>query len=239
MRRRLIVLLVLLVVELGCRAQVIIDFEQLAEPGTGIAEHGRTYMEKGFVFGAVHGDWGFASFQTSSPYYTGSTALLNNTVQGITSLSMTNGGYFDLLELSFPVWNPPEPITFTGYRGASLVISNLFDLNTNHATFNGFTNLTEVRWGPDFSAVPFDNVTVSPRSNAPPAMNLKLTGVDCLVRLEAVSLCVGTQYWLQQSTNLVSWNDVFSFVTYSPACQTAAVPLPTPGAVFYKLRSSQ
>jgi len=74
-------------------------FRISAQPGDRRVLLGALYGESGFELACVNGSFGFATFQTNSPYYSGSTALFNDSSDDYTSLARSDGGYFDFISI--------------------------------------------------------------------------------------------------------------------------------------------
>lgn len=149
----------------------VIDFQQL-EQNTGgpfrVAVGTNTYLEDGFqidYLGNRPSD-GFYSLGTLDSRYTGSTALFNNTPDGLTELTKVGGGTFDLFSIDLANMDGAlfGDVTFTtdsGYSqtftsdGSSLSQTFLFDA--------GFLGATSVSWIQTLSYLEFhqfDNINI-------------------------------------------------------------------------------
>lgn len=243
MRCPLLLLLSITCLAYNTHAEVTIDFEALAQPGTTEFLVGPTYVENGFVCAS---EQLFAAAQTSSPLYTGSTALAEgyNSARPFPSLSRVDGGYFDLLGLD--LWKfrfPTSTAVFSGYRGAALVASKTIvyddDAGIHTFDFEGFTNLTEVRWkfSSQSRSLQMDNVRLFVRPGEPPVPQVEITSVNSIALLRLVFVRVGQRYTLQSSSDLQSWTDHSSFLALSAVISTGIGPVPWPPShQFYRLR---
>jgi hypothetical protein len=230
---------------IDCQAQTsVLTFESLAQPGTGESDWGRLYGESGFELACVNGPFGFATFQTNSPYYSGSTALFNDSSGDYTSLARTNGGYFDFIsidmaKLQFP---NPGPVGFVGYRGTNQVVSTSFYLTDDGGPqrffATNFVNLTEVRWQEGISHQ-FDNVTVYARPGNPPVPQFNVMAINSTVWLRGSSLRLGKDYSVEKSTDAVNWLNAGSFTAYSPIHDWAEMNVPPQTNAFYRLHWTQ
>ena len=148
----------------------VLTFESLAS-ADGNFSIGTTYVEQGFqVDDLTPTAYGFAAWGTSSPFFSGSTALMNNNDSGITKLSQVGGGAFNLNAVDLTVMYPgltgdgQVAVTFTGTRADSSTVSQTFNVNDGAPqtfTFNGFTNVTAVTWSDNATYHQFDNVNVA------------------------------------------------------------------------------
>ena len=222
---------------------VTIDFESLAQSGTGFRQDNYIYTEKGFVFTDSRGLNGLGNFQTGSPYYRGSTMLFNNSASD-TSLSRQDGGQFDFVGIDLAkLQDPPQsgPITFSGYRGSDLVVSETFNFDGNagvqrfipHADF---TKLTEVRWPQQSPLHQFDNVQVRQRGGAGPGPQMRITNNQSTWRLDFSYLVPGTTYTVRNSDTLGGWQSGYSFTTYSPTSIYGAPMFSGVSKQFYQLQ---
>jgi hypothetical protein len=224
-----------------------IDFESLAQTGVEFRHVGYIYIEKGFVFTDSRGVNGLGSFQSGSPYYAGSTMLFNNS-ESDTSMSRQDGGRFDFIgiDLAKLQYSESGPITFSGYRGSDLVVSEIFNFDGNagvqrfipHADFS---RLTEVRWPQQHPLHQFDNVMVRPRGGAGPGPQVRIVNGESVWRLDFSGLVPGKTYTVQKSVDLAAWEDRYSFTTYSPTSNFADPIDPNAGNVsgFYRLRTEE
>ena len=225
-------------------AVVTIDFETLAQVGIGFRSDSYIYDEKGFVFTDSRGINGLANYQAGNPYYLGSTMLFNNT-EGDTSLSRQDGGTFDFVGIDLGKLKNPEsgPITFSGYRGSDLVVTETFNFDGNvgvqrFVPHNDFSCLTEIRWPQQFPHHQFDNVLVRPRSGPGPGPQARMSNNVSSWQIDFSYLIPGTSYVVQNSSNLSDWQDGYSFTTYSPTSTYGAPAFPGVAKSFYRLRQA-
>ncbi|GCE59854.1 PEP-CTERM sorting domain-containing protein [Microcystis aeruginosa] len=155
---------------------VIIDFQSLEQNNSGFNDVGFTYTEDGFTLDNLSTPSPFAFVGTQASLYPGSTALFNNTINGITRLTQNGGGLFDLnsIQLTSLVGNDSVTINFTGTKADSSTVSQAFTtdaiLSTLETfTFNSsFTNLVSVQWIQASPFHQFDNINVTPSATPVP-----------------------------------------------------------------------
>ena len=155
---------------------VIIDFQSLEQNNSGFNNVGFTYTEDGFTLDNLSTPSPFAFFGTQASRYPGSTALFNNTINGITRLTQNGGGLFDLnsIQLTSLVGNDSVTVNFTGTKADSSTVSQTFTtdaiLSTLETfTFNSsFTNLVSVQWIQASPFHQFDNINVTPSATPVP-----------------------------------------------------------------------
>jgi hypothetical protein len=155
---------------------VIIDFQSLEQNNQNVNGVGFTYTEDGFTLDNLSTPNPFKFFGTQASRYPGSTALLNDTVDGITRLTQNGGGLFDLNSIQLTSANGDDSVTvnFTGTKADSSTVSQAFTtdaiLSTLETfTFNSsFTNLVSVRWIQASPFHQFDNINVTPSATPVP-----------------------------------------------------------------------
>jgi hypothetical protein len=153
---------------------VILNFESLANNNFLEANSlpGNTYTESGFTLSDLTGisPQPFAVWGTRSPFYAGSTALINNFSGGITRLTQVGGGAFNLssIDLTDIGGNFSTTVSFTGRRADTSTVTQSFTTDAITRTlqtfnFSDFTNLVAVDWGTsrDAQSFQFDNINVS------------------------------------------------------------------------------
>lgn len=148
----------------------VIDFQTLEHIDGGIADHGFTYSEDGFTLNNLSSPFAFATFGTLESRYLGSTALFNNTIDGVTELVRSDGGTFSLNSIDLGELNGSynAPVTFVGTLFGGGTISQTFNLDAFFATndlssfqtfsFSGFADLTKVSWTQQYAFHQFDNI---------------------------------------------------------------------------------
>lgn len=150
----------------------VIDFEGLASPGTSFTFVG-TYAEEGFtlVSESSSGDDAFGAPQTdNTDFYQGSTALVNNAPDGVTTLTRGDGETFnvasiDIAELRLSDASPREvPFTGTKADGSTVLATFTTDglAGFETFTFEGFTELTALSWVQVAPFHQFDNIALDP-----------------------------------------------------------------------------
>ena len=110
------------------------------------------YVEQGYTFGCVNADTGTAcgtltAPASSSAAYTGSPALFNNNVAGITTLGRVGAGAFDLLSLRMAPFATAGtgagafvgPVVFEGTRRTGGTVTQTFDVVVPAGTLTTYT----------------------------------------------------------------------------------------------------
>ncbi|MGV6848723.1 MAG: hypothetical protein ACWA5A_10125 [Marinibacterium sp.] len=143
----------------------LIDFESLASPtDTSVA----TYTEDGYTFtsSAVSG---FASWGSTSPHNTGSTALFNNSFIGATTTMDAGGQAFTVKAINLSElfsFGGTSDVTFTGSLNGGGTVQQTFTLdgvfgNETFAFSNVFTDLVALSWTQNATFNQFDNIRAS------------------------------------------------------------------------------
>ena len=170
-----------LVVVTGDAGAVVLDFESLEHVDALATPHGFEYAEDGFVL-ETFDFFGFASFGTESPFFSGSTALFNDTPGGLTILSHAAGLPFSLsaIDLTELDTDMGASVTFVGFTALGMAVFETFTLDGNAfqpETFSfspGFSNLTAVSWTQGAPFHQFDNIVVEA---VPEPASLALVGL--------------------------------------------------------------
>ncbi|MBL8821809.1 MAG: PEP-CTERM sorting domain-containing protein [Planctomycetia bacterium] len=185
-------LLSLCVLALGltaARADIIIDFQSLEVNDSGYHSQGFTYSEDGFTLDNLSSPFPFATFGTGEFRYPGSTAMFNDTVLGITRLTKTGGGAFDLLSIDLCQLNFTSgtvDVTFVGEFDGGGTISQTVTIAVQGTfalqTFNlvGFTNLVNVQWEQTPNFHQFDNIRIGDGVAVPVPSSIVLMGIGSL-----------------------------------------------------------
>ncbi|WP_235908569.1 putative Ig domain-containing protein [Roseiconus nitratireducens] len=155
-----------------------LDFEDLQHDGAdfvGIDQLGddplTIYEREGYVIEALSPNLlGLGAYGTASPEYSGSAALANRTVTGVTELRAIGGAPFtlnslDLAEAGFGS-GAASTVTFLGRRddGTEVVKTVTTDggnFSPERVTFEDFTEVNSVRWTQSSPFHQIDNVVVS------------------------------------------------------------------------------
>jgi hypothetical protein len=147
----------------------VLNFDSLASVGDNY-EVGTTYTESGYTLRDVTTTaYGFATWGTSSPDFSGSTALINNNDAGLTMLTQAGGGAFRLNSIDLSVMYPSYAagdvmVTFTGTKLDNSVVTQSFTVidgvTATYSFASGFTNLNSVTWDSTAMYNQFDNVNV-------------------------------------------------------------------------------
>ncbi len=163
-----------------------IDAGQQAAPGTPV------YSEKGYKFESSSADYSIGTWGTLSANYLGSTALWNGDgteINGVTTLTRTDGGAFDLLSMEIgEMWATGGGVsttTFVGVLDAGGTVSankttdgvRSYGSGFEYFSFAGFTNLTSVSWLQVSPYIQFDNVTTASAVPEPGSLLLLGTGL--------------------------------------------------------------
>ncbi len=150
------------------QTDTIVDFQSLEVVGTGASFWGYFYEEDGYQltnFGANE----FATLHTLHERYAGSTALFNNTVDGLTVLTSENGGPFNLISIDIANLNNNGPVTvnFVGSLAGGGTVNASYtttgSMNELETFFlpDTFRNLVSVDWLQEFPYHQFDNIRLS------------------------------------------------------------------------------
>lgn len=160
------------------------------------------YAEDGFELRATYQGEPypyFGSWPTEGVAYTGSvpegTALFHPAEGGITTLTMTGGGTFDLLSIDLaalrPNNDPGGTVSFTGVKADNSTVTQdvVMSAAPGWETFSfgsTFSGLTSVHWAQLAPFHQFDNITLATGSvvPAPGAAMLVLIGLGMISRLK-------------------------------------------------------
>jgi len=153
----------------------IIDFESLEHEDGNIADHGFSYEEDGFVLENLSNQFEFASFGTLHPNFSGSTALYNNTINGISRLTSLDGQPFDLMSIDLTELNGSSvaDVTFTGELSGGGTVTQTFTIDgisfdPETFVFSGFNDVIAVEWSQVSPFHQFDNITITTDQNTIP-----------------------------------------------------------------------
>ena len=145
----------------------VIDFQALEVVNNSVNNVGTSVIEDGWMITKDAGEpFEFAVFGTLEARYPGSTALFNNTVNGMNRLEHGAFSVFDLVSIDLDFLNgSPTTVTFTGFINGGGTVLQAFttDNAVGLETFNfaGFTNLTKVEWLQDNNFHQYDNIVVN------------------------------------------------------------------------------
>lgn len=160
---------------LGFAAQAsaaVIDFESLSHVDEDVAYTSESfYAEDGFLLSILGSpNYSFSSWGTLNPFYSGSTALINDNDDGLTQLSQIGGGLFSLSSITLSTLAPGisedgADVSFTGLLGNGTTVSQSFHIVDGAAqifSFNtSFTNLASVTWSNTAMYHQFDDINVA------------------------------------------------------------------------------
>ncbi len=167
---------------------LIADFERLLpQPGDGSVNRGCTYAEDGVTLANLNcgGGGDFKSIHPPNYRYSASVSFFNNVQLGITRLTLTSGGSFDLMSIDLDGLNgsatfiPPGGVlsyaqpalfVFIGTRPDGTTVTESFtsDHNFPHRQIHTFSALfdrvTQVTWMQDNGyprpSQQFDNIVL-------------------------------------------------------------------------------
>ena len=147
-------------------AAVVLDFESLEHVDALTESHGLEHSEDGFEL-STFDFLGFATFGTEEPRFSGSTALFNDAIGGVTLLRHGAGLAFSLSSIDLTELNGPSmtAVTFVGF-GLGPAVLQTFVLDGNAfqpETFvfgPEFSNLSLVTWTQSAPFHQFDNIVV-------------------------------------------------------------------------------
>jgi hypothetical protein len=146
------------------------------------------------------------AWRTNDSCYRDSTALANEHRYGTTVLSRTNGAAFDFLGIDLTGFQAFHSgmVTFYGFRGLDCVGSESFTFaGGKFQTFRApnLTNVTEIRWDQNSSAMPqFDNVTVAFDADLPAPQPFIQLSYRKAVIINIGGLMVNASYALESSS---------------------------------------
>lgn len=162
------------------------------------------YVTGGYTFGCINANGGTACNSLTIPgtglgaAFTGTAALLNNNIFGITTLAQVNGTPFDLLSVTLSPFNALQSsVTFEGFLAGGGAVQHAFVLATAPGTletyaFADFVGLSSLQYrvggfgplGVD-NAVQASEFVVSPTTTAPEPSSTALlaSGLVALVPL--------------------------------------------------------
>ena len=149
----------------------VLTFESLVSAADNYS-FATTYTEQGFKLDDITASGaGFSTWGTSSLFFSGSTALINDNSLGTTRLTQVGGGAFALNSIAlvtlYPTFTPDgADVTFTGIKTDSTTVTQTFHVadaavQTTFAFASGFTNLSAVTWTNDPNFHQFDNINVA------------------------------------------------------------------------------
>jgi hypothetical protein len=152
---------------------VNIDFQSLEQVNVEVNTQGFTYSEDGYTLDNLGALFPFASYGTLESRYPGSTALINNTVSGITRLTKSDAGTFTLNSIDLASLFGAEfssfEVFFTGTKSDESTVNQVFTGTESLLTyaFIGFDNLLSVEWSQDSPFHQFDNINLTSGEDGP------------------------------------------------------------------------
>lgn len=169
---------------------LLVTFDGLPpQPGDGTVSRGCTYSEDGVTIDNLNcgGGGAFGSIHSSNYRYSASVSFYNNVPLGVTQLTLTGGGRFDLVSIDLDGLNGsatvvppggiqayPQPAVFTfiGTRPDATTVTESFTTDHNfpdRQTFRFsalFDRVTRVTWMQDNGhprpSQQFDNIVLVP-----------------------------------------------------------------------------
>lgn len=159
----------------------VIDFDALYRDDDQVQDVVSPYLEDGFQL-VNTGLYPFATYGARISDFTGSTALINDNHDGVTTLSRVDGDHFKLVSIDLAELAAGDNgvlVAFTGTRQDLGTVSESFLLDglPGAQTFEfsyRFTYLTSVSWVNDDYMHQFDNIAVAP---VPATYALTLVGL--------------------------------------------------------------
>ncbi len=157
---------------LSANAQVL-DFQHLEHNDGQTTNAGNIVSEDGFDITKNQGEpFEFATFGTQESRYPGSTALFNNTVNGLIHIAAADGSSFDVESIDFACLNSSTTVLMhlvgnkTGGGQVTQTITHTDPgggLPLDLVTYNlvGFTGLDSIEWTQESPFHQFDNVVIS------------------------------------------------------------------------------
>jgi len=146
------------------RQTPLVDIQKAEHMDAGLSDLGKVYAEAGFrLTKGPDEPYNFACYGTLASNYNGSTAIFNNTVNGLIRLSCVDGGDFDLLQMDLSTLTSgigDAYITFTGTKTDGTQVVQGFNVEDAFLTpqtcrFRGFDTLKYVEW---VQASPFHQI---------------------------------------------------------------------------------
>ena len=147
MKKTIFATLVVLCSAASPAATAIIDFEPLKHEdtfNTNLA--GKFYTEDGFLITLIGGN-NLTTFGTLGERFSGSTALFNNTTNGVTKLTREDGGSFDLnaIDIAELDGDFEVSVTFGGILSGGGSVTQLFTLALDgHGAVRGLDEIDEL-----------------------------------------------------------------------------------------------
>jgi len=158
---------------------VVIDFESLRTENGLVNDIGSSFTEDGFKISQPDSQaFDLAFFGTAESRFPGSTALFNNTVDGLIRLQTEamDGTPFDLLSIDLAELNTPSvaDVTFVGTLLGGGTVDQTFTLDgvgpgngLETFSFTGFTDVISVDWRQESPFHQFDNIVINEESDVP------------------------------------------------------------------------
>ncbi len=194
MKKTIFATLVVLCSAASPAATAIIDFEPLKHEDTFNTNFRSTiYTEDGFLITLILGN-NLTTFGTLGERFSGSTALFNNTTNGVTKLTREDGGSFDLnaIDIAELDGDFEVSVTFGGILSGGGSVTQLFTLALDGISFGpqnfsfspAFESLAEVTWVQSFPFHQIDNINaVASSIPEPSTLALVATGLALLAFL--------------------------------------------------------
>ncbi len=167
---------ILLLIALGLGAQAaalnasaaVVDFESLYHDDDQVVDVGARYVEDGFQLDNA-GFFPFATYGAQIGDFVGSTALINDNDDGMTTLTRVGGGAFSLVSIDLAelfIGEVDYSVTFTGTKADASVVTQSFVLDgafgAETFAFNSdFVGVTAVSWANTAGYHQFDNINVA------------------------------------------------------------------------------
>lgn len=149
----------------------VIDFQALEQVNDFVNNVGTSVSEDGWLIDKNDGEaFEFAVYGTLLDQYPGSTALFNNTVNGMNRLQHGSGAVFNLTSIDLDYLNsghaggPPVTVNFVGFFDGGGTIAQSFETDgvwgLQTFDFAGFTNLVKMEWLQESPFHQYDNIVL-------------------------------------------------------------------------------
>lgn len=152
----------------SAQALIVIDFESLQAGNNAVNYVGDVYTDGTFELTNLSPGVGLGTFGALESRFTGSTALFDDTADGVIMLHQIGDAPFDLAAINLASLNGSVPVevTFLGTIASGGSVSQTFTVDGSafvQETFNftGFSNLSKVEWTQSAPYHQFDNVVVN------------------------------------------------------------------------------
>ena len=144
---------------------VTIDFQSLELENVSLNNVGFVYSEDGYTLNDTSSSNGLTYSGTLNDFfYKGSTALFNNTFNGITILTKSDASAFTLNSIDLAgLGSDPVDVTFFGTKSDATTVNQRFTGSNSFSTyaFIDFSDLLSVQWAQTSPSHIFDNINLT------------------------------------------------------------------------------